>query len=104
MDPGETEMITAVRETQEESGLVKGDLKIYENCKKVLNYEVKGAPKIVIYWLAELINPNAKVKLSDEHQDYKWLNIEEACKYAEYKDLQAVFVDFDGFIRKECVP
>lgn len=97
-------MVTAVRETEEESGFLKDDLKIYENCKKVLNYKVNGAPKIVIYWLAELINPNAKVKLSDEHQDYKWLNVEEACKYAEYKDLQEVFVDFDGFIRKECVP
>lgn len=95
-------MVTALRETQEESGLSENDLKIFENCKKVLNYEVNGVPKIVIYWLAELINPNAKVELSEEHQDYKWLNADEACKYTGYKDMQEVLLDFNNFIKKEC--
>jgi bis(5'-nucleosidyl)-tetraphosphatase len=72
VDPGETEMATAIRETVEESGLKKGDLKIYEDVKRILNYKVKGKPKVVTYWLAELVNPQAKVKLSEEHQDYKW--------------------------------
>lgn len=96
-------MLTALRETQEESGLLKSDLKIFENCKKILNYKVKGTPKIVIYWLAELINPNAKVKLSNEHQDYKWLNINDACKYAKFEDMQGVLIDFDNFIKNECI-
>ncbi|GLV43433.1 Diadenosine tetraphosphatase [Carabus blaptoides fortunei] len=80
VDPGETnEMTTALRETEEEAGLKESDLKIYEDSKKILNYLVKGRPKTVIYWLAELINPNTQVKLSDEHQDMKWLQFKEAC-------------------------
>lgn len=101
MDPGETdEMVTALRETREESGLVESDLKIYPNSKQILNYEVKRKPKKVIYWLAQLINPNATVKLSDEHQDYKWLNLEEACAYGKYEDMQGMLRRFDNFIKQ----
>ncbi|KAJ8977489.1 hypothetical protein NQ317_001772 [Molorchus minor] len=83
VDPGETEMLTALRETEEEAGLVK------------------GKPKTVYYWLAELINPNAQVKLSDEHQDYKWLELDDACRYSAYGDMQEVLHDFDKYIRME---
>jgi bis(5'-nucleosidyl)-tetraphosphatase len=99
VDPGETEMTTAIRETVEESGLKKGDLKIYEDVKRILNYKVNGKPKVVTYWLAELVNPQAKVKLSEEHQDYKWLNIDEACVYGKYPDLQESLKYFDNYIR-----
>ena len=75
-------MVTALRETVEESGLKKDDLKIYNDVKRVLNYKVKGVPKVVTYWLAELVNPKAEVILSDEHQVFKWLNLEDACVYA----------------------
>ncbi|KAJ3647760.1 hypothetical protein Zmor_019621 [Zophobas morio] len=98
VDPGETEMVTALRETVEESGLKKDDLKIYNDVKRVLNYKVKGVPKVVTYWLAELVNPKAEVILSDEHQDFKWLNLEEACVYAKYADLQESLKYFDNYI------
>ncbi|CAH1965971.1 unnamed protein product [Acanthoscelides obtectus] len=98
VDPGETEMVAAIRETKEEAGLDKNDLKIYEDCRKTLHYKAHGKPKTVIYWLAELKNPNTQVTLSDEHQDYKWLELPEACKYAEYKELQDVFVEFEKYI------
>ncbi|KAG8222941.1 hypothetical protein J437_LFUL000236 [Ladona fulva] len=87
VDPGESDMETALRETEEESGLKKSDLRIYEDFKETLEYKVKGKPKIVIYWLAELSNANAEVKLSREHQDYKWLPLDDACKIAGYKDM-----------------
>lgn len=98
VDPGETDLVTAYRETIEESGLQKSDLKVYEDTKKTLNYKVKGKPKIVHYWLAELINPQAKVKLSHEHQDYKWLSLKEACDIVEYKDMQEVLTEFEGYL------
>jgi bis(5'-nucleosidyl)-tetraphosphatase len=34
----------------------------------------------VDYWLAYLKDPQTPIKLSHEHQDYKWLNAEEAIK------------------------
>ncbi|GJQ87086.1 hypothetical protein Trydic_g23939 [Trypoxylus dichotomus] len=74
VDPGETDKETAYRETEEESGLVSGDLRVYENSKRNLEYVVDNKPKTVVYWLAELINPNAKVKLSSEHTEFKWLD------------------------------
>ncbi|KAF5280445.1 hypothetical protein FQR65_LT03254 [Abscondita terminalis] len=100
VDPGETNLIdTAIRETEEESGLQKVDLKIHGDVKKVLNYNVKGKPKAVTYWLAELINTKAKVRLSDEHQDYKWLQLDEACKYANYVEMQEALKYFDDFVK-----
>ncbi|KYB26853.1 bis(5'-nucleosyl)-tetraphosphatase [asymmetrical] [Tribolium castaneum] len=99
VDPGETEMVTALRETMEESGLKQEDLKIFDDVKKILNYNVKGKPKKVIYWLAELTNPKAEVKLSEEHQDFKWLKLDDACTYAKYADLQESLQFFDNYIR-----
>ncbi|ENN70778.1 bis(5'-nucleosyl)-tetraphosphatase [asymmetrical] isoform X1 [Dendroctonus ponderosae] len=101
VDPGETDLMTAYRETQEESGLKKADIKVFEETKTTLNYKVKGKPKVVHYWLAELINPDAKVKLSNEHQDFKWLPLKEACEISGYQDMEDVLNKFDEFLRKE---
>lgn len=101
VDPGETdELVTALRETQEESGLVSSDLKIFHDSKKILSYPVKGKPKTVIYWLAELVNPSAKVKLSDEHTDFKWLVLKDACILGKYKDLQDLLTFYEDYIKK----
>lgn len=96
-------MITALRETREESGLQENDLKIYPDSKHVLNYEVEGKPKKVIYWLAQLINSNAKVQLSDEHQDYKWLQLEEACVYGKFEDMQNMLKHFQEYITSNVI-
>lgn len=93
-------MVTALRETREESGLLETDLKIYPDSKHVLDYEVGGKPKKVIYWLAQLIHPNAKVQLSDEHQDYKWLQLEEACSYGKFEDMQNMLRKFEEYIKQ----
>ncbi|KAJ8678803.1 hypothetical protein QAD02_014590 [Eretmocerus hayati] len=82
VDKGESDFETALRETQEEAGFVKEDLKIFEDLKRELNYPVNGKPKTVIYWLAELINKTKDVRMSDEHKDYKWLPVKEACDLA----------------------
>lgn len=100
LDPGETEIEAAIRETFEESGLQKSDLHIFEDQIVNLNYDVNGKPKKVVYWLAELINKSAKVRLSEEHQDYQWLNLDNACKYASYEDMIKVLKNFDQIIKK----
>lgn len=79
VDPGESDMQTALRETEEESGLKESSLNIVKHVQKTLNYVVKGTPKTVIYWLAEVKDYNVPIRLSSEHQDYKWLPIEAAC-------------------------
>lgn len=99
MDPGETDpMVTAIRETQEETGLTQSDFKIYTEALRELEYEVEGKPKQVSYWLAELINPDTEIRLSDEHQDHKWLRMQDACTYAKHYDMQNMFRQYEGYL------
>ncbi|XP_020292876.1 bis(5'-nucleosyl)-tetraphosphatase [asymmetrical] [Pseudomyrmex gracilis] len=98
VDAGESDMETALRETREEAGFEADDLKIFENVKHEMTYNVKGVPKIVIYWLAELINPNKCVRLSDEHQAFEWLPLREACDLARYAEMQEALTNFNKYI------
>ncbi|KAH0540611.1 bis(5'-nucleosyl)-tetraphosphatase [asymmetrical] [Cotesia glomerata] len=98
VDPGENDMQTALRETEEEAGFKKEDLNIFPDAKQEMNYNVKGKPKTVIYWLAELIKENRDVKMSNEHQDYKWLILDEACKLSGFKDMEETLRVFDKYI------
>lgn len=81
-------MTTALRETQEEAGLGKDHLRKVEGFLQKLHYQVRGKDKEVLYWLAELRDPSTKVILSEEHQDYRWAKLQDACHLAKYKDLQ----------------
>merc|ERR1712243_410538 len=46
VDPGEDDMTTALRETQEEAGLANDHFSIVDGFKKELRYEVRGRPKV----------------------------------------------------------
>lgn len=87
VDPGEDDFTTALRETKEEAGLGEEHLRVIDNFLQKLKYEVRGKPKEVLYWLAELRDPKTVVTLSEEHQDYRWARLDEACALAQYKDL-----------------
>ncbi|KAK5976386.1 hypothetical protein GCK32_005515 [Trichostrongylus colubriformis] len=58
---------------------------------------VKGKPKTVKYWLALLKNPD-DVKLSHEHQMWKWAELDEAIKIAEYAEMEALFRKFKAYV------
>ncbi|XP_053172753.1 bis(5'-nucleosyl)-tetraphosphatase [asymmetrical] [Scomber japonicus] len=88
VDPGEDDLTTALRETKEEAGLGAEHLRVIDDFVHKLHYEVRGKPKDVLYWLAELRDPGTVVTLSEEHQDYRWAKLEDACTLAQYKDLQ----------------
>ncbi|CAF4914438.1 unnamed protein product [Pieris macdunnoughi] len=101
VDPGESDWETALRETQEEAGYRKDDLEIDQTTKKVLSYEVNGKPKEVIYWLAKLIDPEAPVKLSDEHQDFKWLPLPQAQDLSGYDDMKQLLSEYYGLASRK---
>lgn len=89
VDPGEDDMQTAYRETMEEAGILKEHLKIHEEMRIELKYPIKGGTmKTTIYLLAELLDPKTPVKLSHEHQDFKWLDLKSACDLAGFPDMQ----------------
>ena len=101
MDEGETSLQAAIRETEEESGLKEQfDYEITDIDRKYeINYMVRNNKKCVVYWLAKLINPKSDVKLSQEHQDFKWLGIAEAIEFAKYKEMVNVLQQANDFIK-----
>ena len=99
VDPGESEIETAYRETKEEAGLNQNHLKIFEKFKKTLNYEVSNVPKRTVYWLAELKDPNTKVKLSDEHTTFEWCTLDRALELiSRFVDMQEMMKEAEQFI------
>jgi bis(5'-nucleosidyl)-tetraphosphatase len=103
LDEGETELETAIRETKEESNLENNiDYNIIDLDYKIeLRYPVEGKEKIVYYWLAKFINSSSgQVKLSDEHIDFKWLDIDKTVELSQFNDMQIAFRKSDEYIRK----
>lgn len=96
-------MVTALRETEEEAGFVREDLKVIEEARQELVYNVNNKPKTVIYWLAELVDQSKEARLSSEHQDFKWLGLQEACKLAGYEEMQNTLKYFDEYIKENNV-
>lgn len=100
VDPGESDLETALRETEEETGLTKTDLHILAYFNKTIEYDVRGKPKTAVYLLAELIKHNTSVKLSDEHQSFKWVPLDEACKLVKHQSLQEVLTESRAFLHQ----
>lgn len=50
---------------------------------------------MVVYWLAKMKNPETKVKLSDEHQDLKWLPLQQAQEISGYDDMKQLLAEFN---------
>ena len=101
VDPGESEMETAYRETREEAGLTTDHLILMDGFQKTLKYGVRGKPKRVEYWLSELKDPDTPVVLSHEHTDFKWLSLEKAFELiSAYKELQEAITEAEEYIKK----
>ncbi|GMT29371.1 hypothetical protein PFISCL1PPCAC_20668, partial [Pristionchus fissidentatus] len=99
VDPGEDEWTAALRETKEEANIDKEQLQIFEDVHKTLAYEVKGKPKTVKYWAAQLKNPEG-VTLSHEHQHWKWAPLDEAVKIADYAEMGELLREFNEKLTK----
>ena len=69
-DPGETNLDTAWRETEEESGLHRSQLQRNPWFEIQIGYTVPAGDKIVWFGLAELTSGD--VVLSSEHVDARW--------------------------------
>ncbi|MFC1647986.1 bis(5'-nucleosyl)-tetraphosphatase [Nanoarchaeota archaeon] len=90
VEPGEEEKETALRELKEETGI--SEVKFIPGFRHVLRYQYKAGgeyrDKSVVYFLGE--TQAEDVKISHEHQGFKWLGFEEALEqitYGEEKNL-----------------
>lgn len=90
MDAGETEMQTALRETEEETSLT--DLEILGDFQSEMQYEVtrkkKRYLKRVVYFTARL--RSGKVRLSQEHSAFEWLSLDGLLKAMPFPALTEV--------------
>lgn len=110
VEPGETEEQTAVREVAEETGIT--DLKIIPGFKQSEKYffkkvyDLEGdarkkSPwvfKLVIFFLGQ--TRTKEVKISDEHVDFLWLQVDEAIKRITFKNSKELLKKADEFIKK----
>lgn len=101
VDPGESDMETALRETEEEAGLKSHHIKVLHDFRKELFYTVREKPKTVVYWLAELEDSKTPVILSEEHKDFKWVDLEEACKLGDYVDFQNLLRECNVYLKEK---
>tara|TARA_B100001741_G_scaffold298651_1_gene284370 strand:+ start:190 stop:612 length:423 start_codon:yes stop_codon:yes gene_type:complete len=90
VESGEEEIDTALRELKEETNIE--DVNIIPSFKQFINYKIdKGTlsvSKRVIFFLAE--TKVWDVSLSSEHQNFIWLNFEEAIERLTYDNAKNI--------------
>jgi bis(5'-nucleosidyl)-tetraphosphatase len=99
LDAGEDLMQAASRETEEEAGFKPEDYNVIKDFPLHLDYVARGKTKRVYYWLAQLKDPNVPVKLSSEHQDYRWANAELAIKMS-HNNMTDIIQQSSCFLKK----
>ena len=97
---GEEEIDTALRELKEETDIE--DVDIIPSFKQFISYNIsKGTlsvSKKVIFFLAE--TKVWDVSLSSEHQNFIWLNFEEAIERLTYDNAKNILKEAHIFISK----
>ena|SRR3989344_647131 len=101
VETNETEKQTVIREATEETGIK--DLNFIENFKEILDYIYKWnnnlISKQVIMFLAETKTEN--IRLSYEHQGYKWLIYEEALEHLKFENLKKLLEKADDLLKQQ---
>jgi 8-oxo-dGTP pyrophosphatase MutT (NUDIX family) len=98
IEGNETELETATRELEEETGI--REFQLVDDFKERISYNIhrdsKIIPKVVTFFLAE--SSTNKVRLSSEHQNYKWLNFRSAHDQLTYSNAKKVLVKAKNFL------
>ncbi|MEC7712663.1 MAG: bis(5'-nucleosyl)-tetraphosphatase [Candidatus Thermoplasmatota archaeon] len=100
VEDNESELETATRELQEETGI--DDFRLINNFRQKITYKVHknntAIPKEVIFFLAE--SSTKSVQLSSEHQNYRWLDFDLAHDRLTYSNAKEVLVKAKTFLEK----
>ena len=90
IDDGETEIQTALRELEEETGIAHAN--VIDGFRDTITYTFSGGQerigKEVIFFLAT--TEESKVTLSHEHIDYSWLDFDSAFSRLTYANARQV--------------
>jgi len=100
VESNETEIETAVRELEEETGIT--EVKILSDFRHSINYTLfrKSVPisKEVIFFLASTVEK--RVELSSEHIDYAWLDFEKAIVKLTYDNARQILKKAFSYLKK----
>lgn len=98
IERGETAEKTAIRETEEETGVT--DIEILPGFKEEIHYfyKQKGelVNKTVTFFLG--FTKTKKIKLSHEHKAYEWLPYDKAVEKLTFKTAKEVLIAANKFL------
>jgi 8-oxo-dGTP pyrophosphatase MutT (NUDIX family) len=80
LDRGETPLQAALREVKEETGYRAKALAF----AGAFGYEVKGAPKVVLYWLMQPLK-QGPILDPDEVSEMRWMTVRSALRLMTYE-------------------
>lgn len=90
IEKGETPKEAAIREIKEETGIA--EIKFMPGFKETIRYFYKRDEKIflkiAVFFLAQ--TEKKRVKISQEHQDFKWLPYEKALKQLTFSKAKEI--------------
>ena len=100
VDKGETEIETATRELEEETGIK--NIILLDNFRKTINYKIqkrdRKISKEVVFFIAT--TAETEINLSDEHVDYGWFDFTSALKQLTYDNARSVLSEAIIFYEK----
>ena len=98
VEEGETPHETALRETKEETGI--SDIEFIDGFEESVEYDFRfkkeNIHKKVIFFLAKTNEKN--IKLSHEHNDYLWLEYNDALKKTTFENAKNVLTKANEFL------
>ena len=101
IEQGEEEKVTAIRETNEESGLT--DIQVLPGFKEKVHFfykkEGEMVSKDIIYFIAKTEQTDAKV--SFEHKKPGWFTYKEALEKVTFKSDKDVLQKAEDYLKKE---
>jgi len=98
VEPGETPHKTALRETKEETGI--SDIEFIDGFEESVEYDFRfkneDIHKKVIFFLAK--TNEKKISLSLEHNDFVWLEYDDALKKTTFRNAKNVLSKANEFL------
>ena len=99
MEQSEQSMQTAIRETEEETGIT--DLKFVDKFREEISYKFfvnkEEIDKKVIFYLAK--TNSIEIKISHEHLDFVWLNFENAIEKITYENAKIILTKANSLLQ-----
>ena len=98
IEQNETSHEAAIRETREETGIT--NIEFIDGFEESVEYDFRfkkeNIHKKVIFFLAKTSEKN--IKLSHEHNDYSWLEYDDALKKTTFENARNVLIKANEFL------